>query len=140
MRLAGITRRNYESQRGITFRRDYKMDQGRMECDKCGGWLHHPWNCDRYKRHAPNECKVCKKGLHHWEVDCMGSFRDPKEPYPRGRLPWRPYSRERTPDPRTRSISRERADGPGSRATSAERRFYWTREVHEKNQGRQGKQ
>jgi hypothetical protein len=49
-------------------------------------------------------------------------------------------SRERTPDPRTRSISRERAGGPGSRATSAERRFYWASEVHEKNQGRQGKQ
>jgi hypothetical protein len=140
MRLAGITRRNYESQRGITFRRNYRIDQGDMECDKCGGRLHHPWNCDRYKRHAPNECKVCNKGLHHWEVDCMGSFRDPKEPYPRGRLPWRPYSRERTPDPRNRSISRERAGGPGSRATSAERRFYWASEVHEKNQGRQGKQ
>jgi hypothetical protein len=121
MRLAGITRRNFESQRGITFRRDYRMDREEKECDKCGGWLHHPWNCVRYRRHAPNQCKVCNKGLHHWEIDCMGSFRDPKEPYPRGRLPWRPYSRERTSDPRTRSISRNRREEPGSRATSAER-------------------
>jgi hypothetical protein len=140
MRLVVITRRNYESQRGVTFRRDYRMDREDKECDKCGGWLHHPWNCDRYRRHAPNECKICKKGLHHWEINCMGSFRDPKEPYPRGRLPWRPYSRERTTDPRTRSMSRDRTEGPGSRATSAERRFYWVHESREKNQGKQGKQ
>jgi hypothetical protein len=37
-------------------------------------------------------------------------------------------------------MSRERTEGPGSRATSAERRFYWTREVREKNQGKQNKQ
>jgi hypothetical protein len=98
MRLRGITRSDFEAQRGIYFKRDYRFDNSRTECDKCGSWQHHPWSCNKYNKYAPNECTICNKGLHHWEVDCMGNFRDPETSYPRGRVTRRYDSRERTPE------------------------------------------
>jgi len=54
---------------------------GDMDCDKCGSWLHHPWKCKRYEKYSLNVCKVCGKGLHHVEKECMGNFRDKWESY-----------------------------------------------------------
>jgi len=54
---------------------------GDMDCDKCGSWLHHPWKCKRYEMYSLNVCKVCGKGLHHVEKECMGNFRDKWESY-----------------------------------------------------------
>jgi len=110
MRLRGTTRSDFEAQRGVYFKRDYRFDSSRKECDKCGSWEHHPWGCKKYNKYAPNECTICNKGLHHWEVDCMGNFRDPETPYPRGRVTRRYDSGVRTPERDRRPPSRDRQE------------------------------
>ncbi len=65
MRLRGIPRSDFEAQRGVYFKRDYRFDSSRKECDKCGSWEHLPWGCKKYNKYAPNEFTICNKGLHH---------------------------------------------------------------------------
>jgi hypothetical protein len=99
----------------VYFKRDYRFDASRKDCDKCGSWDHHPWGCKRYNKYAPNECTICYKGLHHWEVDCMGSFRDLETPYVRGKVERRYESRERTPERYRGQPSRDRREGGQNR-------------------------
>jgi hypothetical protein len=83
LRLAGITRDEFERQKGIFFNLNYdiKAQPLRPKCDKCGSWFHHPWKCEKYKKFSLNVCKVCDKKLHHVEEECMGDFRDKWYPY-----------------------------------------------------------
>jgi hypothetical protein len=83
LRLAGITRDEFERQKGIFFNINYdiKAQPLRPKCDKCGSWFHHPWKCEKYKKFSLNVCKVCDKKLHHVEEECMGDFRDKWYPY-----------------------------------------------------------
>ena len=141
-RERGITRKDFEDLRGVYFRRDYIFDSNRPECNKCGSWgNHHPWNCNKYNKYAPNQCTVCNKGLHHWEVDCMGSFRDPETPYVRGKVERRYESRERTPERYRRQPSRDRREegqnGRQNRTPSREREGQYgkfAREAYNKNE------
>jgi hypothetical protein len=67
----------------------------------------HPRRCGKYNKiHSIDECTVCNKGLHQWE---MGNFKDPSTPYPRGRIN-RNNSRGRTQERGMRPLSRNRTN------------------------------
>ena len=116
----GITRRDYENDKGLRFGENYDMKTKNRKCSKCGSWFHHPWECKKYERYSREECMICNKKLHHWEIDCMGGFRDPDKPYPRGKV-IRAYSRERTPDRNNRAENRENRSRQNSRSGERER-------------------
>jgi hypothetical protein len=116
----GITRKDYDNGRGLRFGENYDMKTKNSKCDKCGSWFHHPWECKKYEKYSREECTICNKKLHHWEIECMGGFKDPDRPYPRGRIR-RSYSRERTPDRNRRAESRENRGRQNSRSGGRER-------------------
>ncbi len=120
MRDYGIIRRDYENDKGLRFGENYDMKTKNRKCSKCGSWFHHPWECKKYERYSREECTICNKKLHHWEIDCMGGFRDPDRPYPRGKV-IRSYSRERTPDRNNRAENRENRSRQNSRSGGRER-------------------
>jgi hypothetical protein len=130
----GITRGEFEKYKGLRFSDDYNMKYSMRKCDKCGSWFHHPWQCKKYERYSPTKCTICNKQLHHWETDCMGSFREDDVPYPRGRVFRRQDSRSRTPEANRRQPSKDRRENGNNRGQAIRDNRSSSREKHQRQQ------